>query len=195
MHRDPAGRAAAAARPAPDLGDLLASGEGADVTFQVAGETFSARRSVVAARSPVLKAKVISVGSTSAAIRIDDVAPQVFEALLHFVYTDSLPEEVPAGQDGVFMAQRLLEAAGTYGVPRLRPVCEEKLCRLVEVDTAAIMLLFAQQHRCHGLREACVDFLNCPRALNAVMATDGFDHLVRCCPALLKDLISELDAR
>ena len=142
------------------LGDLLASGEGADVTFQVAGETFSAHRSVVAARSPVLKAKLSAGTAAAACVRIDDVAPQVFEALLHFVYTDSLPEA--PGQDDVFMGQRLLEAAGRYGVPRLRPICEEKLCRLVQVDTAAPMLLFAQQHRCHWLREACVDFLKCP---------------------------------
>jgi len=175
------------------LGDLLASGEGADVTFRVAGETFSAHRSVVAARSPVLKAKLSAGTAAAACVRIDDVAPQVFEALLHFVYTDSLPEA--PGQDDVFMAQRLLEAAGRYGVPRLRPICEEKLCRLVQVDTAAPMLLFAQQHRCHWLREACVDFLKCPRALNAVMATDGFEHLVKSCPALLKDLISKLAAR
>jgi len=140
----------------------------------------------------VLKAK-LSAGTAAACVRIDDVAPQVFEALLHFVYTDSLPEA--PGQDDVFMAQRLLEAAGRYGVPRLRPICEEKLCRLVQVDTAAPMLLFAQQHRCHWLREACVDFLKCPRALNAVMATDGFEHLVKSCPALLKDLISKLAAR
>ncbi|XP_039827150.1 BTB/POZ and MATH domain-containing protein 1-like [Panicum virgatum] len=125
------------------LGDLLASGEGADVTFRVAGETFSAHRSVVAARSPVLKAK-LSAGTAAACVRIDDVAPQVFEVLLHFVYTDSLAEE--PGQDGVFMAQRLLEAAGRYGGPRLRPICEEKLCRLVEVDTAVAMLLFAPGH-------------------------------------------------
>ena len=58
--------------------------------------------------------------------------------------------------------------------------------------TAATMLLFGQQHRCHGLRE---DFLKCPRALNAVMATDGFEGLVKSCPALLKDLISKLAAR
>ncbi|RLN39753.1 hypothetical protein C2845_PM01G38930 [Panicum miliaceum] len=178
------------------LGDLLASREGPDVTFQVAGETFSAHRSVVAARSPVLKAKLsVGVGTAATCVRIDDVEPQVLEALLHFVYTDSLPEEVPGQDDGVFMAQRLLDAAGIYGVPRLRPVCEEKLCRQVEVNTAATMLLFAQQHSCPGLREACVDFLKCPRALNAVMVTDGFEHLVKSCPALLKDLISKLAAR
>ncbi|OEL22461.1 hypothetical protein BAE44_0016520 [Dichanthelium oligosanthes] len=66
----------------------------------------SAHTRVLAARSPVLKAKLFGTSATGEFIRIDDMVPQVFEALLHFVYTDSLPE-VP-GQDDVFMAQHLL---------------------------------------------------------------------------------------
>ncbi|GJN20930.1 hypothetical protein PR202_gb08368 [Eleusine coracana subsp. coracana] len=80
------------------LGDLLVAGEGADVTFLVAGETFRAHRCVLAARSPVFKAELYGVLRQSAAaaaaelcIRIHDMEPQVFSALLQFVYTDSSP--------------------------------------------------------------------------------------------------------
>ncbi|GJM84870.1 hypothetical protein PR202_ga00582 [Eleusine coracana subsp. coracana] len=80
------------------LGDLLVAGEGADVTFLVAGETFRAHRCVLAARSPVFKAELYGAMRQSDAaaaelcIRIHDMEPdQVFSALLQFVYTDSLP--------------------------------------------------------------------------------------------------------
>jgi hypothetical protein len=41
------------------LGGLLASGDGADVAFRVAGETFRAHRCVLAVRSPVFKAELL----------------------------------------------------------------------------------------------------------------------------------------
>lgn len=121
--------------------------------------------------------------------------PRVFEAFLHFVYTDSLPAEVMTGQDDGSMACHLLEAAVRYDMQRLKLICEEKLCWHVEINTAVTMLMFAQQHSCYRLRKACVDFLRCPQALNAAMATEGFQHLVQSCPALLKVLISKLAHR
>ncbi|OEL37209.1 hypothetical protein BAE44_0001772 [Dichanthelium oligosanthes] len=59
------------------LGDLLVAKEGADVTFQVAGETFSAHKCILAARSPVFKAELFSAmkesTGTEDSIRIDDM--------------------------------------------------------------------------------------------------------------------------
>ncbi|XP_062201525.1 BTB/POZ and MATH domain-containing protein 4-like [Phragmites australis] len=85
------------ATPPSDLqrhfGDLLVDKEGADVTFQVAGETFSAHRCVLAARSPVFKAELFDATregtATGLRMRIDNMEAQVFKILLHFIYTDS----------------------------------------------------------------------------------------------------------
>ncbi|KAG2611836.1 hypothetical protein PVAP13_4KG110200 [Panicum virgatum] len=82
-----------------------------DVMFQVAGETFSAHKCVLAARSPVFKAE-LTRGATAAGvscIRINDMLPQVFKSLLYFVYTDSLPEMT--GVEESMMAEHLLAAA------------------------------------------------------------------------------------
>jgi hypothetical protein len=55
----------------------------------------------------------------------DDIRAEVFSALLHFVYTDALPDdEPPAGPVGSglepTMAQHLLAAADMCELPRLR---------------------------------------------------------------------------
>ncbi|GJM84871.1 hypothetical protein PR202_ga00583 [Eleusine coracana subsp. coracana] len=192
---------AAAAVPAPldlqrHLGDLLVAGEGADVTFLVAGETFRAHRCILAARSPVFKAELFEAMTQSngaaaeVCVRVHDVEPRVFNALLHFVYTDSLPSEIMTEPDVVIAQHRLLEAADRYDMPRLRLICEEKLCGCLDTRTAATTLVLAHQHRCHRLKNACIEFLRCPKVLQAVMATDSFE-LITSDPTLLKQLLSQ----
>ena len=63
------------------------------------------------------------------------IREEIFEALLHFIYTDSIPppgdDDCGGGaqQDNV-MSQHLLAAADQYGVDRLRLMCEARLtCR------------------------------------------------------------------
>uniref|UniRef100_A0A0D3HDW3 BTB domain-containing protein n=1 Tax=Oryza barthii TaxID=65489 RepID=A0A0D3HDW3_9ORYZ len=77
------------------LGDLLESGKGADVVFEVAGERFAAHRCVLAARSPVFGAELYGLmkeGDAAVVVRVEGVEARVFKLLLRFVYTDSLPE-------------------------------------------------------------------------------------------------------
>ncbi|TVU30639.1 hypothetical protein EJB05_22270, partial [Eragrostis curvula] len=168
--------------------DLLKTGKGADVVFEVGGEKFSAHRCVLAARSPVFSAELLGSmkeRDTAEAIRIDDMEATVFKALLHFVYTDSLPkvnkQEEEAEEDVLY--QHLLVAADRYNMERLKLICEDKLCKYIDETTAATVLALAEQHHCHGLKKACLDF---------VVATDGFKHLSRSCPATMEELIAML---
>ncbi|WVZ59020.1 LOW QUALITY PROTEIN: hypothetical protein U9M48_009230, partial [Paspalum notatum var. saurae] len=214
-----AAAAAAAATPAfvavppPDLqrhfGDLLRTGQGADVRFRVDGEDFAAHRCVLAVRSPVFQAELFgamkeaSAGGAHCCVVIQDMRADVFRNLLHFIYTDSLPE--PAAEEPIkaeraeeeaLMAQHLLVAADRYGMDRLKFICEDTLCRHVDVSTAATTLALAEQHHCQGLKEACFQFLkSSPEALDAVLAAEGFDHLTSSCPSLIKELMSRLAAQ
>ncbi|CAO2149772.1 unnamed protein product [Urochloa humidicola] len=97
------------------LGDLLSSGEGADVVFEVDGETLTAHRSILAARSPVFKAELFSPmkEGTATCVQINDMEGRVFKALLDFIYTDVFPD-VDEGETMV-MAQHLLVAADWRG--------------------------------------------------------------------------------
>ncbi|CAL4916715.1 unnamed protein product [Urochloa decumbens] len=182
--------------PPPDLhrhlGDLLVSGEASDVTLRAGGERFSVHRCVLAARSPVFKAELLGSmreGTSDCDIDIEDMEPRVFKALLQFMYTDALPE-VDKKEEAA-MTQHLLEAADRFNLQRLKVLCEDMLCGCIDTGSVVNTLVLADQHNCQGLKEKCFEFLK-STGLNAVMATDGFNHLASSCPTVLEELMSKL---
>lgn len=195
-------------RPPPglhrDLGGLLASGEAADVAFEVDGKAFLAHRCVLMARSPVFRAELsgpqaaTSGGGGGAgsviSVRVEDMEAQDFEALLRYVYTDSLPEEMEEHGEAAAMLPDLVAAANRYEMGRLKLLCEDKLRELVDVRTVAIMLEFAREHRCHGLEEACLRFLDDPGNVREVVKVNGLQLLSKSCPSVVEDLIAKLAA-
>ena len=77
-----------------ELSQLLESGAGADVTFKVENEELKAHRIVLTARSPMFAALLNSPmrEGEEGVVTFPDVRVPVFRGVLHFVYTDSLPE-------------------------------------------------------------------------------------------------------
>ncbi|KAL6654215.1 hypothetical protein ACP70R_007680 [Stipagrostis hirtigluma subsp. patula] len=182
--------------PPPDMhrhfGGILASGIGADVTIMVGGELFAAHRIVLAARSTVFMAELFGhmKEKDATCIQIDDMDARVFRAMLHFIYTDTLPEI--DGRDKISMAQHLLVAADRYDLERLKLICEDILTKYVDGRTVATTLVLAEQHGFHGLKEACLTFLKFPGSRTKVMASDGFLHLRLSCPLLFEEVLTIL---
>ncbi|KAJ1262119.1 hypothetical protein BS78_09G083000 [Paspalum vaginatum] len=185
------------------LGGLLEAGEGADVMFEVDGKTFMAHRCVLMARSPVLHAELSGLTTEESAaaahgsvavVRIEDMEAQDFEALLRYIYTDSLPDMKDEGGDAAAMLPDLVAAANRYQMERLRLLCEDKLCQFVNVRTVAIILAFAAEHHCQGLKEACFQFLSDTENLREVFKINGLEHLRESCPSVLEELIAKLTA-
>ncbi|KAM3370369.1 hypothetical protein ACQJBY_017968 [Aegilops geniculata] len=175
------------------LHQMWKEGQGADVTFSVSGQLFSAHRYLLAARSPVFKAELFGPmkESTTDSIKIYDVEPPIFEALLHFIYTDSFQEDGD-NKDDTEKMQHLLVAADRYGLERLRIMCEDRLCDSIEVETVATTLVLAEQHHCSDLKKACIEFMTSQNRLGNIMATDGFKHLMASCPLLTKDILDKV---
>jgi speckle-type POZ protein len=181
--------------PPPELfGDLeraLREGRGADVTFSVGGREFSAHRFMLAARSPVFKAELFDPTTEEDMrrrhVEVVDMEPSIFQMLLYFVYTDSLPpcnngDEVDYS---VAVMQSLVVAADRYKLDRLKMICEEKLCKRIDVKTVLSMLAVADQHGCKRLKDACKDFISLPDVMGTVVMTDGFKDLTDHCPGLV----------
>ncbi|KAG2631477.1 BTB/POZ and MATH domain-containing protein 2-like [Panicum virgatum] len=185
-----------------DLGRLLETKQGAEVDFEVCGKVFAAHKLVLAARSSVFMedffgpAKEKATGSSH--IRICDMHPDAFEALLHYLYTDSLPATVPnAREEAAVIAQDLIVAADRYNLKDLKPVTENKLCKhSFSASTVLPMLVVAEHHQCWKLKDKCLEFIAAGRNTRAVMATDDVEHLARRCPAVVKEVLAKiLDAR
>ncbi|XBJ04695.1 hypothetical protein VPH35_023597 [Triticum aestivum] len=110
--------------PPPELpGRLhraLKNGRGTDITLLVGGRAFSAHKFMLAAQSPVFEAQLFGPMAQKDMrwIKVVDMEPAIFEMLLHYIYTDSLP---PCGEDNYDTAtmQHLLVAADRYGLERL----------------------------------------------------------------------------
>ncbi|KAJ1255705.1 hypothetical protein BS78_K168600 [Paspalum vaginatum] len=178
------------------FGRLLSSPDGTtDVTFEVAGEMFPAHRCVLAARSSVFMADLFGSMKKKAKDhrRIDDMEARVFKAMLHFIYTDAMPE-MDKEEDAFVITQRLLVAADRYDLERLKLMCEEKLCSYIDTSTVATTLALAEQHGCHGLKKPCFKLLQSPSLRKIAMATEGFDHLISSCPSLIKELLANVAA-
>ncbi|GJN34790.1 hypothetical protein PR202_gb23486 [Eleusine coracana subsp. coracana] len=173
------------------LSNILWNKRGTDVAIDVGGEeTFEAHRWILA-RSPVFEAELLaakkkdkSPSSSLRRIEIQGVEPKVFKAMLHYMYTDSLQT------DDVAMAQGLLAAAHRFKLERLRVICEEKLCKHIDLDTVVGTLAVAQKHDCRALRAACVEFITRPGNLKELMKTEDFVDKIRVnCPSVLWEIL------
>ncbi|VAH14018.1 unnamed protein product [Triticum turgidum subsp. durum] len=203
--------------PLPDiqqhLNRLFETKVGADVTFNVSGETIAAHRCVLAARSPVFMAQLfgpMKEGAATCDIQIEDMEANVFRAMLSFIYTDSFPEmendeaEVEEEQevDEVLYAtwmqwmQDLLVAADRYDIQRLKFCCEEGLSECMDVSSVTSTLVIAEKHHCQYLKEACLNFLRVsPSSLQEVMATSDWEHITVTYPSVLNELIAMLASK
>ncbi|KAF7103555.1 hypothetical protein CFC21_104537 [Triticum aestivum] len=198
---------------------LLQTKVGADVTFEVSGETLTAHRCVLAARSKVFMAQLFGPmkegTTTSSVIHIKDMGANVFRALLRFIYTDSCPEiekdfteeeemsqvleegqEDETIEDEMWLQwlQDLFVAADMYDLQRLKCICEMQLSDHIGVSSVMSTLALAEQHHCQGLKEACLNFIQVQSSscLQTVTATDGWDHVVSTYPLVSKELVVKL---
>ena len=167
--------------------------------FEVGGKIFAAHKSVLAARSAVFKEEFFgpTKEKDTSYVRISDMHPESFEALLHFMYTDSLPEmTMNSLKDGAVLAEDLLIAAGRYNLKDLKSLTENKLCSHVGVSTVLLMLAIAEQYQCCKLKKMCLGFIGSRANAWAIMATNDIENLARSSPSAVKDVIVEiLDTR
>ncbi|KAJ6365513.1 hypothetical protein OIU76_030317 [Salix suchowensis] len=177
------------------FGMMLDNMEGSDVIFNVAGEKFHAHKLVLSARSPFFRSKFFDgIGEDEKEIVISDLEPKVFKALLHFVYRDTLTEDVNTVTSSSSLVSisetlttKLLAAGDRYGLDRLKLMCGSHLCKDISVDSVASILTLADCHHATELKAVCLKFA--AENLAAVMLSDGFNYLKENCPLLQSELL------
>lgn len=173
------------------FGKLLEQKKGADVSFIVGADSFEAHKIVLAARSPVFMAEFYGRmrESGTRSVTVEDMQPDVFRALLHFIYTDSLPDMDDLDRDEYSeMIRHLLVASDRYAMERLKLICQSILSKNLDVETVATTLALADQQNCERLKAACVEFIGASKDVSALAATQGYSSLKRSCPSVLVDL-------
>uniref|UniRef100_A0ACD5ZY90 Uncharacterized protein n=3 Tax=Avena sativa TaxID=4498 RepID=A0ACD5ZY90_AVESA len=171
------------------FGKMLEDASTADVTFRVERETFAAHRAVLAARSSIFQKQFSEpMKKKMSHITINRMEPVVFKALLHFIYTDSLPTMDDLSRDeNNAVTQSLLAAADQYDLERLKLMCARILCTDLDVENVAGALWLADKYNCQKLKEACVDFMDSSNRVDAVVASQGYQLLKRGSPTPLAD--------
>lgn len=180
--------------PPPNLGtnllQLFEEHVSPDVVFNVDDLKMEAHKIILSARSPVFKALLtgpMKEGKQDV-VTIKDVRAPVFKTLLYFAYADVLPPELQDSKLDVPMAQHLLAAADRFQLIRLRSICEQRLCDSVAVETVATTLALAEQNNARELKRVCLEFVS--KHLQAVMATEGYEYLIKTCPQLQSELLT-----
>ncbi|KAL6659214.1 hypothetical protein ACP70R_003254 [Stipagrostis hirtigluma subsp. patula] len=180
------------------LGKMYATKDGADVTYCVMGELFHAHKAILAMRSPVFKAELYGgmMESIAELIEVQDMRPDVFEALLQYIYTDALPATELGRQEGddgrSEMMRHLLVGADRYGVERLKLLCEQALCDIIHAKNVAQMLAFANDHQCDTLKDACIWFMATIGMMDEVVVSEGYAQLRSTRPMILVQVLEKL---
>lgn len=186
-----------------DLARLLETKEGTDVDFEVRGRLFTAHKIVLAARSTPFKKDLFGATkekTTTGYVRISDMHPDAFEALLHYIYTESLPATMAnkvREEGAAVLGQDLLLAADRYKLKDLKPLAETALCDHVGLSSVLPMLAVAEHHGCQKLKRKCLEFMASGKnTRKIVMEADDVESLARSCPSVVKEVIVKiLDAR
>eukprot|EP00210_Caulerpa_lentillifera_P001309 g1260.t1 len=171
-----------------DLLDLFVTGRGSDVQLVAEDEAFDVHKIILGTRSPVFQAllnKSFKEGNESV-IHLKEIKAPVLRALLHFTYSDTLPDDLDNNMDCSF-AQHLLEAADRFEMNRLRKICEQCLCSAVDIENVATTLTLAEQNHASDLKKVCLDFVG--RNLQQVLITEGYQHMLISCPGLQADIL------
>ncbi|CAD6265847.1 unnamed protein product [Miscanthus lutarioriparius] len=91
--------------------------------------------------------------------------PDVFRAMLYFVYTDSMDHHDDLSRDYY-----------------------SKNCDMNVATTLAL----ADQHHCDKLKHACVEFMCCSDNAQDVVATQGYMDLAKTSPSVLADAMARM---
>ena len=160
-----------------DLEQFFINRSDTDICFVIDGKEIQAHKAILSARSPVIAAMLKS-GMREAAenrIEIEDIAPDIFEALLRFIYTDRVDLTKIDTRD-------LLAAANKYLLPLLKFQCQQYLSERIENENCVELLALADLHNAVHLKKSALNYIRLNRA--DIMKTDGWKNLKQSRPDL-----------
>lgn len=132
---------------------LFADGLFTDVTFQVENQKLNAHKGQLAASSPVFFAMFQNDWgeNQTGKIKITDFSYSTFKEMLRFIYTGRIEEEENL--------EELMGAAHKYDIQNLIKVCETKLGKKVNLESAWSLLAAADKYGAKSLKNSTIHFI------------------------------------
>lgn len=124
-----------------------------DISFLIEGQKVAAHKCVLAARCEKFRAMLQNAFKESQQTEITlecKLAP--FQAMLEYLYTDSIPSDCDLLFD-------ILALAEEYLLLQLKSICEVKLLENLDLYNAANLLVHADLYRCDTLKKYCMQFI------------------------------------
>ena len=171
-----------------DIEDLHEEMKHSDVTFTVRGNRFEAHKNILSARSKVFAAMFDhpSKEKKTRIVDVTDIEPDVFEELLHYIYTGKVPskqmEEV---------AVELLAAADKYQLEKLKKACGNYLSYGMSPENCIKLLLLVDKNNpSYYLKEKAVEYIRQNRG--QVVKTESWKNLAKEKPSFVVSIMEML---
>ncbi|XP_065204069.1 speckle-type POZ protein B-like [Planococcus citri] len=171
-----------------DLGRIRIDEHYSDTTISVKGKNYAVHKVILAARSSVFHAMFKSRMQESKEnhIIITDIDSDIFEEMLHYIYTGK-------ANNLKVLAYELFSVADKYDLKHLKTICEQALIRNLSVDNAGKILTLADMHNAEILKVHTIQFIkrnaangNCKDFRN----TDLWKILSTSGPDLMRDMLA-----
>ena len=164
---------------------LSESQTGTDVTFVVGGHRIGAHRIILIARGSCFAELMQDLSDGVSEVPLDGEDPRLFEILLRYLYTESLPSDFDYQADAIPM----LKIADKYSIVDLKMAMEAHIVKdksIFTKDSAVDLLLLAHSHTCALLQEAATKLLSA--RIPAIIGTDDWNNLAKS-PELLGEVV------
>jgi hypothetical protein len=128
--------------------DLLGDETFADFKFIVGDREFKVHRNILAAASPVFQKMFTSdmEEARSKVCTVENILPEIFEALLQFIYGGKLPKNLGEA------AMKLYDAASFYDNKQLKEICEEEVPRIICKGNALEVFHWSEVHGLQNIK-------------------------------------------
>jgi len=168
-----------------DFENLFTSQTSSDISFIVTGQVIRAHKLILSARSPVFAAmfQLDMKEKGMDHIVIPEMAPDIFRALLRFIYTDQVQltdSNVP----------QLLAAANQFLLPSLKSKCEEFIMEHLTTENCVEMLTLADLHNALLLKRRATELFQYRRT--EICKTEGWKNLKKHRPDAAFDIMEHL---
>jgi speckle-type POZ protein len=137
-----------------ELSKSFKNGNFADMEVVCQDKVFKCHQLMLSARSPVFRAMFLNntVEASARKVEIEDLPPNILEAMLLFIYSGSVPNLAE-------VAGELLAAAEKYQLDHLKALCEDELIQVTNLSNAIVHLQLGDTYQAKDLKRRAMDLV------------------------------------